>query len=260
MRPLRSAIWICLFLLGLAGVVFPSIYLYVSSKLPQLESEFDLERHLKNSIEGERMSLKLGQYQRRTGIAFERPDFSRLPKEFVAIYISQLGCPAYFRSAKEGGGKWLWRLFGGAYFNAQPPGDGACEKWLSLELASAVGIHGSLETHVAANKIHGFLQKDQLLSYQLAAIPFERGVVGVEDAARTLFDRPLRELSLNQLAELALALPPNNFYTELHTCKNGPLIRQARDSILADLVRDALVSRDAARVATEQPVTCLRLP
>jgi hypothetical protein len=255
---LRSAIWICLFLLGLAGVVFPSVYLYEASKLPQLESEFDLEKHLKNSIEGERMSIRLGQFRSREGIDFLRPEFGRLPRELVALYISGLECPAFFKSAREGGGRWMWRMFGGAYFGVAPPGDGRCERFFALELAAAIGIEGTLERTVAANKIHGFLQKDQLVAYQLAAITFDRGLVGVEDVAVALFGRKLQDLPLHQLAELSLVLPPYHYFKELRTCQNGALIKRARDTILFELADDNLISKDAARTAAEEPVTCVK--
>lgn len=254
---MRSAIWICLFLLGLAGVVFPGIYLYEASKLPQLESEFDLEKHLKNSIEGERMSIRLGQFRSREGIEFVRPEFSRLPRELVALYISGLECPAFFKSARESGGKWMWRLFGGAYFGVSPPGDGRCEQFFALELASAIGIEGKIERTVAANKIHAFLQKDQQLAYQLASITFDRGVVGVEEVAPVLFGRKLQELPLHQLAELSLVLPPYYYFKELKTCQNGALLKRARDAVLFGLAEDNLVSKDAARTAAEEPITCV---
>lgn len=239
-------------------MVIPGVYLYEASKLPQLESEFDLERHLKNAIEGERMSIRLGQFRDRTGIEYERPEFSRLPRELVALYISQLECPAFFKSPKEGGGRWLWRMFGGAYFGAQPPGDGGCERYFALDLAAAIGIQGTLETTVAANKIHGFLQKDQMIAYQLSTLKFDRGLVGVEDVAKVLFQRKLQELPLHQLAELSLVLPPNNYFWELKTCQNGPLLKRARDAVLGMLADDNLVSDDDARAASQEAITCVK--
>src|SRR3712207_8967296 len=41
----KTLLWLVLFLIGLAGVVLPAVYLHASSKLPQLETEFRSEEH-----------------------------------------------------------------------------------------------------------------------------------------------------------------------------------------------------------------------
>ena len=81
-------------MLAVAVVLIPLIYLYIGTQLPTLDSEFDLERLLRQSIESERKSVQLGQYEKsKEPIVFERPDFARLPKNLVAFYITQRGCP-----------------------------------------------------------------------------------------------------------------------------------------------------------------------
>ncbi|MCP3136092.1 transglycosylase domain-containing protein [Pyxidicoccus xibeiensis] len=256
---MKSLLWIVLFLLGLAGVIIPLSYLYTASKLPPLESEFDVEKQLKHSIEGERMSLRAGQYQRNPRpITFNRPDFSRLPKDMVALYIRHLGCPRYFQTPREDGPAWAWRLFAGVMTGAQPPGDGGCERILSMRIAGTLGITGNVAQSVAAHRLHSFMQKDQLIAYDLASLYFERGIVGVEDAAFVLFKRELSELQLSELAELQLALPPFGYYGDLKTCRNATIIRQNRDILLEDLAGWKLVSEDRARNAMGQPVFCTR--
>ncbi|MBZ4418711.1 transglycosylase domain-containing protein [Myxococcus sp. RHSTA-1-4] len=256
---MKSLLWIILFLLGLAGVVIPLTYLYTASRLPPLESEFDVEKQLKHSIEGERMSLRAGQYEKNPRpITFTRPDFSRLPKDLVALYIRHLGCPRYFQTPREDGPAWAWRLFAGVTAGAMPPGDGGCERLLSMRIASALNIQGDLPQSVAAHRLHSFMQKDQLIAYDLAIIYFERGIVGVEDAAFTLFGRELGELQLSELAELQLALPPFGYYDDLKVCRNPTVIRQNRDMLLEDLAGWKLVSEDRARNAIAQPVFCTK--
>lgn len=256
---MKSLLWIILFLSGLAGVVIPLTYLYTASKLPPLESEFDVEKQLKHSIEGERMSLRAGQYEKSPRpLTFTRPDFSRLPKDLVALYIRHMGCPRYFQTPREDGPSWAWRLFAGVTTGAMPPGDGGCERILAMRIANALGIQGNLPQSVAAHRIHSFMQKDQLIAYDLAIIYFERGVVGVEDAAFTLFGRELAELQLSELAELQLALPPFGYYQDMKTCRNPTVIRQNRDMLLEDLAGWKLVSEDRARNAIAQPVYCTK--
>lgn len=255
---MKSLLWIVLFLLGLAGVVIPLTYLYTASRLPPLESEFDVEKQLKHSIEGERMSLRAGQYEKNPRpLTFARPDFSRLPKDLVALYIRHMGCPRYFQTPREDGPAWAWRLFAGVMAGAEPPGDGGCERILAMRIARGLGIEGNLPQSVAAHRLHSFMQKDQLIAYDLAIIYFERGIVGVEDAAFTLFGRELGELQLAELAELQLALPPFGYYNDLKQCRNATVIRQNRDMLLEDLAGWRLVSEDRARNAMAQPVSCL---
>jgi len=254
----KSLLWIVLFLLGLAGVVIPLTYLYTASKLPQLESEFDVEKLLKHSIEGERMSLRAGQSEKNPRpITFNRPDFSRLPKDLVALYIRHMECPRYFQTPREDGPAWAWRLFVGATVGTSPPGDGACERLLAMRIAQTLGIKGNLALTVAAHRLHSFMQKDQLIAYDLAIQYYERGVVGVEDAAFTLFKKELGELKLAELAELQLALPPFYKYWEIRHCKNPTVLRQERDMLLEDLAGWKLVSEANARSSMAERLACL---
>ena len=255
---MKTLLWLVLFLIGLTGVVLPAVYFHAASKLPQLESEFDVETQLRHSIEGERMSLRAGTFDKSRPITYKRPEFERLPKDLVALYIAQLGCPTYFQTRREDGPKWAWRLFSYATFGSEPPGDGSCERLLAMRLAGALGVQGNLEQVVAAHRLHGFLQKDQLLAYDLSALYFERGIVGVEDAANKVMGRELSTLQLAELAELALILPPYGFYDTAVHCRNASLIRQNRDVLLTDLTGYKLVTEERARSAMAQPVACQR--
>ncbi|MHB8874137.1 MAG: transglycosylase domain-containing protein [Myxococcaceae bacterium] len=255
---MRSAIWITLFLLGLTGVVIPLVYLYTASHLPALESEFDLEKLLRFQIEGERMSVKMGQYARETGsIDFERPEFAKLPKDLVALYISQRGCSTFFQTPREEGGKWAWRMFAGT-FGSEAGGDGWCERLFASRLAERIGAKGTLQRAIGAHKIHGFLQKDQLVAYDLNSIWFDQAVIGLDAASARLFKKRPEQLTLSEMAELELALPPHNYYQQIRDCQNPSLIRQNRDYILQRLMADALVPEDRAKNAMGQPVACTR--
>jgi hypothetical protein len=254
----RTLFWLFLFLLGLAGVMLPISYLWLSSKLPTMESEFDIEKQLKHSIEGERMSLVSGMYVKPDRpITFNRPDFTRLPKDLVAMYITEMGCPTYFQTPREDGPKWAWRLFHGALIGGHLEGDGACERLLSLRIARKLGVKEPYQLAVAAHKIHSFLQKDQLLAYDLAIMQFERGIVGVEDVSLKVFEKELEKLSLSELAELMLILPPYSFYYEMTTCQNAPLIKGNRDSVIANIANWELITPEKAKNAIAQPVACL---
>jgi hypothetical protein len=255
----KTLLWLVLFLIGLTGVALPAVYLHATSKLPQLETEFDVERQLRHSIEGERMSMQAGTFERQPRpTQYQRPEFTRLPKDLVAFYISELGCPHFFQTPPEDGPKWTWRLVSKLVFGVESPGNGACERILSMRLAAALGIPSGLERTVAAHRLHGFLRKDQLIAYELSALHFARGVVGVEDAAWRMFGRELDALQLAELAELALILPPNNLYADTSVCRNASLIRQNRDVLLMDAANHKLITEERARNAMAQPVFCSR--
>ena len=249
----RLALWIALFSLGFAGVLVPIIYLRLSSRLPPLDSELDLRSRLR------RVTATSGDEQPAANVVAgdDGPDFARLPRDLVAMYVSQMGCPAYFESAPDDGVAWLWRMFSGLW-GIEPPGDGRCERLVALRIAASLGVDTGACQAVAANKIHRVLEKHQLIAYDLSSAAFEPTVVGVEAAARALFKKELKGLQLAQLAELMLALPPHEFYEELKLCRNASLIRQSRDYVLSMLVSHSLVSLERAAAAQAQPVACTR--
>ncbi|HLL02512.1 MAG TPA: transglycosylase domain-containing protein [Myxococcaceae bacterium] len=255
---MRTLFWLALFLLGLTGVMLPISYLWLSSKLPPMESEFDIEKQLKHTIEGDRMSLVAGLYVKPDRpITFNRPDFSRLPKDLVAMYITEMGCPTYFQTPREEGVAWGWRLFHGALVGGHLDGDGGCERVLALRIARKLGVKEPYQLAVASHKIHSVMQKDQLLAYDLAILRFERGVVGVEDVTLKVFNKELDKLSLSELAELMLILPPYLYYDDIRNCRNGPVIKSNRDSIIAEIANWELITPEKAKNAIAQPVSCL---
>lgn len=252
--------WIAAFLLALTVVLVPVIYLYIGTQLPALDSEFDLERVLRQNIESERKSVQLGQYEKsKEPITFERPDFAKLPKNLVAFYITERGCPTFFQTPREEGIAWSKRVLLGV-INVEPEdGDGWCERVFADNLARRVGAKGKLEESVAVHKIHRFLKKDGLIAYDLHSMRVENGVIGVEAAAKTLFGKPLTELNLAELAEFTLALPPHGYWNQMRRCQNPILIKQNRDVVIDDLRRNSLVPEDLAKSAQRQPVSCTRV-
>jgi hypothetical protein len=251
---LRAALWILVVLLVvLVGVVAPSVYLYGASGLPSLETEFDLEAQLRPSIEGERRSHQLGQATPEHALRFERPDFTRLPKDLVALFISRMGCPSFFQSPREHGLRWGWRLTSALLTGNQPDGDGWCERALAIQIAESFGVTGGLPQTVAAQKLHTFLQKDQLVAYYLATLRFDRAVVGVEHAAAELFHKPLSQLRLEQLAELMLAF---DYFEDVKRCRNPGLIRRNRDYLLQIIIVQGLVPEERGKAAQAASISC----
>ncbi len=248
---MRLALWIGLFALGLAGVFVPVLYQHLSAELPPLDSVEELRAQFGRSAT--RAHVPGGEQTTRA----EVPEFSRLPRELVAVYVSQAGCHAYFESPREDGLPWLWRMLSGVW-GIELGGDGKCERLFALRIASALGLGSGASQSVAANKIHRLLQKHELIAYDLSTAAFEPSVVGVDAVAQTLFRKELKGLQLSEVAELMLALPPHELYEELKKCRNASLIRQSRDYVLSMLVSHALVSSEQAAIAQSHPVACTR--
>lgn len=262
MRALKTLFKVTLLLVLLVGftggVLIPLTWMYVASNLPNtLESELDVETHLRQSIESERQSVQISRPVReRESVKWDRPDFSRLPKHLIAFYITGTGCPRYFQSPREEGWPWtkrvLWSTVG-----VQLPGNGGCELIFAELLAMELGAKTTLQLAVAADRVHRFLKKDQLVAYRLHTMRFERGVIGVEKAAEVISGKPLTELTLSELAELQLAIPPHGYWDDIKLCRNAAQIKEARDAVLNELASVSHISEEMAKTAIAQPVRCL---
>jgi hypothetical protein len=244
---------------AVAVLLVPIIYLWVGAGLPPLDSEFDLERILKHDIESDRKSIQLGQYEKsKDPIDFDRPDFAKLPKNLVAFYITERGCPTYFQTPREDGYAWGKRVLLGVFGIEPEDSDGWCEHVFADQIARRIGAKEKLERAVAMHKIHRFLKKDGLVAYDLHTVRLDPGVIGVEAGSKALFHKPLSELTLSELAEYTLALPPHGYWEQMKACQNPILIKQNRDVVIDNLRRVSLVPEDLARAAMRQPVACTR--
>jgi membrane carboxypeptidase/penicillin-binding protein len=243
-----------------AGVLIPGTWLYTAANLPnQIESEADVEIHLRQSIESERQSIQLGRpASARESVKWEKPDFSRLPKHLIAFYITATGCPDYFRSPREEGWPWTKRLFASLQ-NRILDGDGACELIFARNLARRLSMKTDLQIAVAADRVHRFLAKDQLVAFDLHSMWFDHGIIGVEKASMEVMQKPLTELNLAELAELQLAIPPWGFWEDIKLCRNAAKLKEARDSLLSELAAIGHISDEMARTASSQQVRCLQV-
>lgn len=240
-----------------AFVLVPAVYLYTMSNLPNpIDSAEDINRYLKQSIESERQSIELPRpVNERRPVDWPPPDFSKLPKHLIALYITTTGCPSYFQSPREEGWPWNRRLL--AILRGQMlDGDGACELIFARNLARRMELKSDLQLAVGADRIHRFLRKDELVAYDLHSQWFDHGIIGVERASEELMQKPLTELTLSELAELQLAIPPWGFWEDILECRNEAQIRKSRDTLLIQLAEWGHISDEMARSAMTQPVRC----
>lgn len=258
MRRLRFALFLVV-LLGLVVLVLAgSVWMYALATQPHaVETEHDIEAFLRNSFESERQSLQaMFHHKQREAVRWDKPDLGHLPPQLVNMYLSENGCPGYLKSEPEGAVAWSYRLLQ-AVRRHGVPGDGSCELDFARRIALQLGSTTALAETVTADRVRSILGKKKLVAYNLEGMWFERGIVGVEAASALLMQKPLGELDLGELAELAVALPPHEQWDNLKLCTNAALIRQNRDVILDGLVTNGIIARDAAKSAASQPVRCL---
>jgi len=258
-RSLKGVLFFLVLAVFAVGVLVPATWLYTLSNLPNaIDSEMDVETHLRQSVESERQSVQLSKRpSERESVKWERPDFGKLPKNLIAFYITETGCPTYFQTPREDGWPWLKRELAMLIQNKMLDGDGACELIFARRIARRLGAVTPMQLAVASDRIHRFLQKDQLVAFDLTSMQFEHGLVGVEAAARAMMQKPLAELSLAELAELQLSIPPWDYWDEIKECRNASLVRESRDVLLARLASVGLISEEMAKTASSQPVRCL---
>lgn len=243
----------------LVGVVAPAVWLYTAKTLPNsIESAQDIEMHLRHSIESERHGIQTMRASGQgSGAKWPTPEFAALPQPLTALYVTTTGCPDFFRSPKEQGWPWARRLLGHLFFSRILDGDGACELIFARHVARRLDMKTELQMLVAADRIHRFLAKDELVAFDLHSLWFEPGVIGVEPAAQWLMQKPLASLTLAELVELQLAIPPWGYWEDIKECKNAGLLKEARNTLLSQLAQVGHVDADSVRVASGQPVRCL---
>jgi len=257
-RALRSLVLITLLLGSILAILGSGWWLYVSSNLQnQIESELDLETLLRQSIESDRQSV---QYNKRIAdrenVKWPKPDFAKLPKNLVASYITEWDCPTYFQTPREDGWPWLKRVLNSVR-GPLGDGDGKCELIFARRLASRLRAESSSQLAVMAFNVHRYLKKDQLVAYDLHTMQFDQGVIGVEAASRHLMQKELLDLSLAELTELQLGIPPYNLWEDLTLCSNASQIRLARDRLLENLINVSLIPEEQGKAAMAQPVRCM---
>jgi hypothetical protein len=243
----------------LALVILVLGYLRAARDLPPLDSEFDIEKGLRTTIEGERRHLRPEAGIIHNEVRWPRPTLADFPHDFVAIQVAVWRCPTFFQTVRESELEWALRVLKAQVLNRGSTGrDGKCELHFARDVASHLRVAEGAAQNLAAYRIRQVLGRDQLVAYDLAAMPLERGYFGVQDAARLFLHRDLTKLSLAELAELSIALPPYNMYDEIRDCVSPLAIKQTRDDLLLNLGETQVLSLDKAKAASGEPLACQR--
>lgn len=242
----------------LLSVAMLGAWLWVGSTLPlKVESAHDVESALRHSIESERQGQQAPMHRlERPGIHWQPTALSQLPPRLVASFLVAHDCPRFLQTPKVAGFNWARRI-AAELRGAGPPGPGRCDYALSRALAHRLSPGDSpFATTVFAHQLHHALTKEQLVAFLLSAVWFEPGLIGLDEAARVLLQRPLEELTLAEQAELALVVPPYSRWYDVKACANQPVLRQSRDLLLENLVAAQVIGPAEAKEAQELPMRC----
>lgn len=254
---MKALLVLVLTFLLIAGIALPAFYLRASADLPPIDTEYDIEHGLRTGIEGERRALRKLMGAGPEALAWPRPSLALLPRELVLLFLAQSGCPNFFQTTRESSVAWSWRAINAHFFKRRVPGnDDACDWRFAGHLTTHLHISDRAQRNVASHRIRAALQRDQLVAYDLSALPIEPGYFGIADAAELLLHKKMDQMSLANLAELALALPPNQFYEEVRSCENPILLRKARDKLLSRMADAGIVTEERAKQAQAQALAC----
>ena len=237
--------------LGIA--IFMFLYFRASALLLPLNSEYDVETALRTTIEGERRSLRTQAGIIHDDVSWPRPTLGDYPHDFVVMQVAEWGCPTFFQTKRETTGEWSYRVLKGFVLGQRTGGrDGRCELHFSLDLADHLRAGSGASRYLAAHRVREILDRDQLVAYDLSSIPLEQGYFGVQDAAHLFLRRELNQLSLAELAELSIALPPYNRYDDIRECNGLIDVKKERDTLLQKLGEAGLIPLERAKAASDQ--------
>ncbi|MBX3595860.1 transglycosylase domain-containing protein [Sphingomonas sp.] len=129
----------------------------------------------------------------------------------------------------------------------------------NLLLTNEVSYVRKAREAILAFRIEHALSKEQILELYLNQIALGRNAFGVEAAANAYFDKPVRELPLQQLAYLAI-LPkgPSNYMPERHadraiTRRNWVLGQMLENGYITQAQHDAAVAAPLGAVPRKSP-------
>ncbi|MEN9800747.1 MAG: hypothetical protein RL653_4444 [Pseudomonadota bacterium] len=257
---MKNFFWGLVIIGGVFGVLVPGFYFNASSNLPSpLANRQQLLLLMRMQVESERMKVALGLPPKERGfVNWPDPELSRFPADFTALFLSQNGCASFLRAAPEKKSRWAVRVLRAAWGLGGDAGvAGRCKLLFASSIATRLGVTGTLETALATYRVGNLLDHQELVAWELTTVHFENGLVGVDQVLSRLYKRPLAEMNLAELAEAVLVAPPNAYLDEIRHCKNPPLIRRARDTVLQQFAADGLVTEAQSNAAQQADVACM---
>ena len=125
----------------------------------------------------------------------------------------------------------------------------------NMFLTNEVSYTRKIRELFLARRIESVLTKEQILEIYLNQIFLGRNAYGVQAAARAYFNRDVRELTLPQVAYLAI-LPkaPSNYDPVRHADR----ARERRNWVLGEMARNGFITQERAQAAQRTPLDTIQ--
>ena len=226
-----------------------TLYLFVLLDIPNLKSIKDYEPKMATIIlAGDHQVVKEVFEENRRVISMEMvPDL--LPKAFVAAEDSRF---------YEHPGVDVWSIFRALFHNlragskAQGGSTITQQVTRSLLLSRKKVYSRKIKEAILAYRIDSVMSKDEILYIYLNQIYLGEGAHGVAAAARTYFDKDVKELSLGEMALLAgLPQAPSRY----SPFKDRESARRRQAYVLNRMAEEGYISAEAARQAFKEPLS-----
>lgn len=234
------------FLLGVIGIV--ALWFFVARDLPSVDRLKTYEPPLPTFVRaGDGAPIHSYARERRVQLSFDE-----LPPTLVNAYLSAedrtffqhhgLNYPGLIRAAVEG-----------AMSGSTPRGTSTITQQVAKNLlvGNEVSYMRKLREAILAWRIEDALTKQQILELYLNSIELGRNAGGVAAASQAYFGKDVDQLSLEQMAYLAI-LPkgPANYDPERH----GDRALERRNWVLGEMRRNGFITQEQHDAAVAMPL------
>ena len=111
---------------------------------------------------------------------------------------------------------------------------------------------------ILSSEIERRYSKDEVLEMYLNSVYFGEGAFGIEDAAKTYFDKSAKDLSLEQAALLVGLIPAPSAYSPISG--DAALAKKRQSYVLGRMAEDGKITQDAAASAKTEPLSYSNKP
>ncbi len=242
-----------LFLLGVSLLLTVflclTLYLFILLDIPNLKSIKDYQPKMTSLVlDSEHTVIRQSYEENRRVISLDKmPDL--LPRAFVAAEDARF---------YEHPGVDIWSIFRALFHNiragARSHGGSTITQQVtrSLLLSRKKLYSRKIKEAILAYRIDTVLSKDDILYIYLNQIFLGESAYGVEAAARTYFNKGVKDLTLGQIALLAGLPQAPSRYTPY---RNPELAKKRQAYVLNRMAEEGYITPEAARKAYDEPLS-----
>jgi len=229
-----------------------TLYLFVLLDIPKIETVQDYRPKMTTLVKDSRHKVIKNIYEENRRLVSMDKMPGLLPRAFIAAEDARF---------YEHPGVDIWSIFRAMFHNiragsrAQGGSTITQQVTRSLLLSRKKVYSRKIKEAILAYRIDSMMSKDDILYIYLNQIYLGESAFGVEAAARTYFDRKVKNLTLGQMALLAGLPQAPSRYTPF---KNMELARKRQAYVLNRMAEEGYITPDAARKAYEEPLSLNR--